>query len=366
MIAAAAATRPYDVVILDLQMPGMDGHELARAIRHEPGNAGLPLILMTSTAQLGQASQAHAVGISGYLKKPVRQAQLYDCLRAVLGARDPAPPGDLGAAPVPTIVTAHSLKEAVGLGRPRVLLAEDNKTNQLAAVRMLEKLGYQVDVAINGLEAVAACRRIDYGIVLMDNQMPEMDGRTATREIRRFELAQGRPPVAIIAVTADAMQGERERSLAAGMNDYLSKPFKAAQLGEILERWAPVLAGVWDLPTDRAIDSRMFDDFRGTGAGANDFVVDLIEAYLSDSTARMADLDEAAARHDAGALQVAAHALKGSSSAVGAAGMAAICDHVESQARTPGLVGLPASLLRLREEYARVRAALRIEQTRAA
>ena len=121
--------------------------------------------------------------------------------------------------------------------RPRVLLAEDNHTNQMAAVRMLEMLGYQVDVAVNGIEAVEACRRVDYGIVLMDNQMPEMDGLTAAREVRTFEQAHGKRPVPIIALTADAMQGDRETCLAAGMNDYLSKPFTAAQLSEVIERW---------------------------------------------------------------------------------------------------------------------------------
>ena len=195
---------------------------------------------MTSSAYQGQASESQAVGIAGYLKKPVRQAQLYDCLRTVLGPPVAAPLADLPAA---RIVTAHSLKEAEALRRPRVLLAEDNKTNQMAAVRMLEKLGYQVDLAVNGVDAVEACRRVDYGIVLMDNQMPGMDGRTATGEIRRRERTEGRPAAVIIALTADAMQGEREKSLAAGMNDYLSKPFKVAQLREMLERWSAPVAG---------------------------------------------------------------------------------------------------------------------------
>ena len=106
----------------------------------------------------------------------------------------------------------------------------------MAAVRMLERLGYQVDVAVNGLEAVAACRAVDYGVVLMDNQMPEMDGLTAAREVRTFELAHGKPPVPIIALTANAMQGDRDKCLAAGMSDYLSKPFKVAQLKQVLER----------------------------------------------------------------------------------------------------------------------------------
>ena len=186
-------------------------------------------------AQRGHAARSEQVGIAAYLTKPVRQSQLYDCLRTVMGP--PYRPSPQTATRPSRIVTAHSLKEAKDLRRPRVLLAEDNQTNQMAAVRMLEMLGYQVDVAVNGIEAVEACRDVDYGIVLMDNQMPEMDGLTATREIRTFELAHGKPPVPIIALTANAMQGDREKCLAAGMNDYLSKPFKVAQLEQVLERW---------------------------------------------------------------------------------------------------------------------------------
>jgi two-component system sensor histidine kinase/response regulator len=235
MIGAASLKRPYDVTILDMQMPGMDGLELAQAIKRDPLNEKMKLILMTSMAQRGHAARSEQVGIAGYLTKPVRQSQLYDCLRTVIGPLSQASPQT--APQTSKIVTAHSLKEAKDLRRPRVLLAEDNQTNQMAGVRMLEMLGYQVDVAGNGIEAVAACREVDYGIVLMDNQMPEMDGLTAAREVRKFELAHGKPPVAIIALTADAMQGDREKCMAAGMNDYLSKPFKVVQLRQILERW---------------------------------------------------------------------------------------------------------------------------------
>ncbi len=226
MIAAASRQRPYDLAILDMQMPEMDGLELAEAIKRDPSNERMKLVLMTSMAQRGHAARSAQAGIAGYLNKPVRQSQLYDCLRTVMGPPSQASPET--ARQAPKLVTAHSLKEADDLRRPRVLLAEDNQTNQMAAVRMLEMLGCQVDVAVNGIEAVDACRKVDYGIVLMDNQMPEMDGLTAARAIRSFELAHGKPPVPIIALTADAMQGDREKCLAAGMNDYLSKPFKVA------------------------------------------------------------------------------------------------------------------------------------------
>jgi two-component system, sensor histidine kinase and response regulator len=264
MIGAAALQRPYDVAILDMQMPGMDGLTLAHAIKRDPTNEKMKLVLMTSVAQRGHAAQSAQAGIDAFLTKPIRQSQLYDCLRTVTGPSLPSS----HTVPTPKMVTARSLKEAKDLRRPRVLLAEDNLTNQMAAVRMLQRLGYQVDVAVNGLEAVAACRAVDYDVVLMDNQMPEMDGFAAAREVRTFELAHGKPPVPIIALTANAMQGDREKCLAAGMSDYLSKPFKVAQLSQVLERWSPRSASVATVPEavphveESAIDSRVLDEFR--------------------------------------------------------------------------------------------------------
>jgi CheY-like chemotaxis protein len=298
LIGAASLRRPYDLAILDMQMPGMDGLELAEAIKRDPANETLKLVLMTSMAQRGHATRSERAGISGYLNKPVRQSQLYDCLRTVMGPASQASPQEAPRAS--RLVTARSLKEAKDLRRPRVLLAEDNQTNQMTAVRMLEMLGYQVDVAVNGIEAVDACRDVDYGIVLMDNQMPEMDGLTATREVRKLELARGKPPVPIIALTAEAMQGDRQKCLAAGMSDYLSKPFKVVQLNEMLERWGQVSPSAGAAPEavaapvvlESAIDSSVFDDFRaiGTGAGADDFVTALIDRDLVEATARMAEV----------------------------------------------------------------------------
>ena len=264
--------------------------------------------------------------------------------------------------------------EGNNLPRRRILLAEDNRTNQMTAVRMLEKLGHQVDVAVNGTEAVEACRQFDYGIVLMDNQMPEMDGLTATRNIRQFEQAHGKPRVPIIALTANAMRGDREMCLAAGMDDYISKPFKAAQLSEMIERWgqgAPspsVALGQDDVPAahqEKAIDSRVFDDFRGTGGGANDFVNSLIDQYLTESALRSAELLSAVGRRDAPALRLAAHSLRGNSSAVGATRLAAICAELEQLARSPTLDGASALAIAFDDEFARVRHALEIERGRA-
>jgi PAS domain S-box-containing protein len=367
--AAAARKRPYDLGILDMQMPDMDGLELARAIKADPANDGLKLVMMTSMAQRGHAAQSEQVGLAGYLTKPVRQSQLYDCLRTVMGPPSPHPPP--AAHQTPRIVTAHSMREAKDLRRPRVLLAEDNQTNQMAAVRMLEMLGYQVDVAVNGIEAVAACRDVDYGIVLMDNQMPEMDGMTAAREIRTLEAARGKPAVPIIALTADAMQGDREKCIAAGMNDYLSKPFKVVQLSEVLERWVqrprsdatPGDSGT-PVPAERAVDTSVFDDFRGPvmSRSANDFVIKLIDDYLAEAARCMTSMRDAVVHGDASGLRTAAHSLKGSSSTMGARRMAALCDELETLARNATLGGAPALVVALDDEFVRVEVALHIEQ----
>ncbi len=369
MIAAAAASRPYDLALLDMQMPDMDGLELAQAIRANPANHTMQLVLMTSMAQRGHAIKSQQAGIAGYLNKPVRQSQLYECLRTVMGPA--APPVTNAVQAAPRLVTTHTLKESAGLRRPRVLLAEDNHTNQMAAVRMLEMMGCQVDVAVNGIEAVDACRTGHYEIVLMDNQMPEMDGITAAREVRKIELAQGRPPVPIVALTADAMQGDREKCLAAGMNDYLSKPFKVVQLREMLDRWSQDSPSSGDAPVEapperegRAIDKTAFDQFRGEGAddSADAFVTLLIEQFQAEAVVRMTTLKDAVDRSDAAVIGQATHSLKGMSSTVGANRMAKICDELGRLAHTATFQDTPAVFAALEKELTRVSAALLLEQ----
>jgi PAS domain S-box-containing protein len=365
MIAAAARQRPYDVAILDMKMPGMDGLDLAEAIRRDPAHEAMKLVLMTSMAQRSHAARSEQVDIAAYLTKPVRQSQLYECLRTVLGSssqtsRDATPQ---------TSTIATFLEEATDLPHPRVLLAEDNHTNQLATVHMLQMLGCQVDLAVNGLEAVEACRAREYGIVLMDNQMPEMDGLAAAREIRKYERAHGTTSVAIIALTANAMQGDREKCLAAGMNDYLSKPFKVVQLRQMLERWghsSPSVSPAPDTfpPFDEAsaIDATVFDEFREAGAGARGFVNQLIDQYLAESTLLMASLKDAVERRDPTALRVTAHSLKGASSTVGANRMAGLCEALVRLARKATCDGAPILVVALNDEFTRVRDALRVEQ----
>jgi two-component system sensor histidine kinase/response regulator len=219
---------PYKLAILDMQMPIMDGLQLARAIKADPDLAPLRLIMLSSFSQRGQVEIAQHAGVAAYLTKPVRQSQLYNGIVTAM-----SPPSE----PQPmTLVTRQSLAEPRAEGRTRVLLAEDNIVNQKLAVRMLEKFGCRVDAVANGREVVEALTRMAYPLIFMDCQMPEMDGYDATAAIRAREtLTGGRIP--IIAMTANALPGDRERCLQAGMDDYVSKPIKVEDLLEMLRKW---------------------------------------------------------------------------------------------------------------------------------
>ena len=224
---AAREGHPYGLAILDLQMPDMDGLALAGAIRSDPAIRSIPIVLLTSWGQPGEVEAARAAGIAGYLAKPVRAGHLLECVAralapagtapALAARRSPPPP------PQPSVV------------RGRILVAEDNAVNQRLIVRLLEKRGYRADVAADGREAILAIAQAPYDLILMDCQMPEMDGFEATQSIRRTERGTERH-IPIIALTANALAGDRDRCLAAGMDDYLTKPIKADDLYAAIER----------------------------------------------------------------------------------------------------------------------------------
>ena len=230
--SAAARGAPYDLAILDLMMPGMDGFELAHAIKSDPLIAAVHLVLLTSFGQRGDGATAREAGVAAYIAKPVRQSQLFQCLVSVVSQSslmtEPAI-ADQAAA----IVTKHTLAETKPMSNKLILLAEDNIVNQKVAVRQLRKLGYRADAVANGQEALEALGRIPYDLVLMDCQMPEMDGYEATAEIRRREGTSKHTP--IVAMTAHALDGDRVKCIAAGMDDYISKPVKPEELGRVLE-----------------------------------------------------------------------------------------------------------------------------------
>ena len=230
---AAGDGQPFDLAIMDMQMPGMDGFELGRTIKADPGLAHTRLVLLTSIGRRGDAKIAHDLGFSGYLTKPVRKSLLYDCLRLVMGRTSTASPAADAEPSSPPLITRHQVAEVQA--QQRLLVVDDNPVNQKVAVKMLEKLGYRVDVASNGKEGLLALARHPYILVFMDCQMPELDGFETTRLIRSKE--QPGPRLPIIAMTANAMDGDREHCLAAGMDDFVSKPVKSADLQRVLTQW---------------------------------------------------------------------------------------------------------------------------------
>jgi PAS domain S-box-containing protein len=237
---AAAVGDPYELALLDMMMPGMNGLELARAIKADPAIASVQLILLTSISQDYDTETMHRHGISAHLTKPVRQSRLYDCIASTLASQS-------GKKPQPVSGSSDSDKANAFLGA-RVLLAEDQPVNQEVARGMVESFGCRVEVVSNGQEALDALSKTPYDLVLMDCQMPELDGYAATRIFREREAqnaknqsgqAQAIRRTPIIAMTAHAMQGDRELCLAAGMDDYISKPFNLDRLFALLKRWLP-------------------------------------------------------------------------------------------------------------------------------
>ena len=219
--AAASEGRPFNIAILDLELPDTNGLELANAITSDPSLGGVRLMLMTSLSQRAQSSTAGQQGIAVQVIKPLRRSQVLDGLtRIAIASGEPAAPRPAAQSRVNAPV---GTRETALIGP--ILVAEDNPINQKVAIRQLEKLGYKADVAGNGREVLEALSRTRYPLVLMDVQMPEMDGFEATAEIRRREGTRHHTP--IIAMTAHTMTGEREKCLQAGMDDYLAKPVRS-------------------------------------------------------------------------------------------------------------------------------------------
>jgi two-component system sensor histidine kinase/response regulator len=237
--AAATEGKPYDLALLDVEMPDMDGFTLAAAIKADPLIAGTGLIVLTSMGQDLRSAELKQLGIGAYLVKPVKQSRLFDCLMSPLWSTPQAGQTAGDTVPVKTFSRDSSEPE---YKKAHILLAEDNFINQKVALRQLRKLHYRADTVANGREVLEALQRIPYDLIFMDCQMPELDGYETTQAIRQREdrpdsPCPWKPPVHIIALTAHAMQGEREKCLAAGMDDYLSKPIRLPELQAALEHW---------------------------------------------------------------------------------------------------------------------------------
>ncbi len=356
--AAATGGEAYDLAILDMQMPGMDGLALAHAITANPTLAAIRLVMLTSVGRSGINAEAREAGIAACLTKPVRQSALYDCLATVI-AETPTPTEETAAvAEIPNARAQTALDHDTAA---LVLLVEDNAVNQRVAARMVENLGYRVAIADNGRSALAALAMGAYAAVLMDCQMPEMDGFAATAAIRQREGAACHTP--IIAMTANAMQGDRERCLAAGMDDYLAKPVRSKDLATVLARWVPVRASgrYAEAPMEGAValDTEVLASLRELQQGTDaDIVREVTALFLADTPPRLDALRQALRRNDLPTIAREAHALKGSCAAVGARQMVGACEELEELVRATNLSEATAALDNLEAAFGRTRAAL--------
>jgi GAF domain-containing protein/CheY-like chemotaxis protein len=354
---AVAEGATFAVVLLDAQMPEVDGFAVAERVGRHPATAGAAILMLSSSGQPGDAARCRELGLAGYLTKPVSQAELWEAICVALGT------------PVPgeTLVTRHMLRER--RGRLRVLLVEDNPVNQKLGARLLEKHGHLVQVADTGHAALARVEAEPFDLVLMDLQMPEMDGFEATAAIRAYEarVAAGsvRPPgegtvaarqpaahLPIIALTAHAMKGDKERCLAAGMDGYLAKPLQAQELYEAIHRLCPDGADA----EHASAPPVNLEAVLGTVEGDRALLAELATLFVQDYRGRLAELRQALAAGDARSAERAAHGLKGAAASLGAVPSRQLASEVERAARERRLVDATAPLGRLELELERVRA----------
>jgi PAS domain S-box-containing protein len=334
---------PFDVAVLDMMMPDMDGLGLAREIRRHRDERRLPLVLLTSLGRMPQAESARAFAVQ--LAKPVKASQLYNALLRALAGQTQEPQGEKGSD------AARPARSPL-----RILLAEDNAVNQKVALRLLDQLGYRADVVENGLEVLDALERRPYDVVLMDVQMPRLDGLDASRRIRaRWRDDEG---PRIIAMTANAMPEDREACFAAGMDDYLAKPIRREELTVALSRLRPIarVAAAGANGVGESLDAGAVADLKELGG--DDFLAEIIDTFLDDAPALVASLRTSCERDDAEELRRAAHSLKSNGRTFGAHEFADLCRELEDRAKRGELDGASELVERIEEAYEALTGAL--------
>jgi two-component system sensor histidine kinase/response regulator len=352
--AAVEAGRMFDLGVLDLNMPGMDGIELASLLKADPSTRAMTLFLLSSSGERLGAAESHLRGFAGSLVKPVRQSELFDCLITSLN----------DGVPRSTRPATDQAEKAEMMGM--ILLVEDNKMNQLVGSKVLAKLGFHFDIANHGGEAVRAVKAGSYDAILMDCQMPEMDGYEATGEIRRMEGTARHTP--IIAMTAAAMDGDREICLAAGMDDYITKPVRLDVVAEVLERWVtqPAPPGAAADPATSSsenavpevLDRSQIELLRSLDDGEGAVLGEIIDQYLIQTAEGREELVRVVGEGDVHALERAAHGIRGASANVGASVLAGVCAEMEMQGHAEQIDGAPQLVEKFDLEFARVRDAL--------
>ncbi len=349
---AEAAGLPFDAALLDHEMPDCDGAELGKRIKAQEALAPTRLILLSSSGQVSDGPRFAALGFAGYLLKPVTQSTLTDCLRLVLAGQN-----SVGTTPADSIITAQRLHRQRVRGKRDILLAEDNVVNQTVARRLLERLGYRVEVADNGNMAVQMWQAGRYDLILMDCQMPRLDGYEATGEIRRLESGTRRIP--IVALTAHALTGSEKACIDAGMDDFLSKPIDRAKLEACLERHLAV-------PGDTSVrGSAGVDVFNALPATPVDWAAlilltgdeqsarDLATQYLETGRSNLEIITDALAQGNTDTLSKNAHEIRGASANVHARSSLIAAERLESAAKAGNRAQLATLTLDLQREFAR-------------
>jgi CheY-like chemotaxis protein/HPt (histidine-containing phosphotransfer) domain-containing protein len=339
------------IALLDIIMPDVDGAELARKIKGSQDICGTRLVALSSLGEVADTARLKEIGFVEYLSKPLRQSELRDCLARVMAT---GPESDQRIEPL--VGTGAVVTESIKQGAI-VLIAEDNMTNQQVALGILKKLGYRADAVANGREAIEALKRIPYDVVLMDCQMPEMDGFEATRQIRSGESGVLRPDIPVIALTAHAMQADRERCLESGMNDYVTKPIRPAVLSEALQKWLMKARDDTDHGTKptggpippsstRESDVLVFDkaEFLERIMGDEELGKVIVEGFLEDIPRQILSLGAFLDQRDVDQAIRQAHTIKGAAANVGGKGVQSVAYEIEKAAkagdhdRTTGLM----------------------------
>ena len=363
---ATQAGVPYQLVILDMNMPDMNGLQVAQAIQVDPGIASSRLIMLTSTYMSGNAEERTQAGILRCVNKPIRQSELREVITWALTA-------DVAAKVVTGAASATAPASQAGNLHGRVLLAEDNPVNQEVAKAMLGSLGLELEIANNGEEALALAAKQDFDIILMDCHMPVMDGYQATAALREREAAGARR-LPVVALTANAMDGDRNQCLAAGMDDYLSKPYTKKQLQQILSRWlqaapaetekpggaSPQTAAVaatsaTTSPVEPAIDMKVLDQYREFDpSGGLSLAHQIMQVYRDSSGETVQQVERAIAEGDAETMRRSAHTLKSSSANVGAMALSSLFKQLEMLGKEARLDEAAPLFDAARQEYGRV------------
>lgn len=332
----------FDVAILDMNMPEMNGLTLAQEIRRKPGYQDLPIILLSSLGK-PESQQIEKLKFSAILTKPIQQAQLYDIMVRILTKKPIKVTQSVAHKDLMTLADRHPL---------RILVAEDITVNQDVIRLQLEKLGYLADIVSNGLEVLEALQRQTYDVILMDVRMPEMDGLTTASRLQQDYPPEQRPK--IIAMTADAMQGDREKCLEVGMDDYLAKPVRLEDLRRVLSQITPLCVET------NVLDPKILEALQAmAGKRAPKLLVELINHYLEDSSLRIKAIATSIQENDTTSLWQSVHALRSSSLQLGAKSFATLCQEIETNVRSGNLNSINEKVLILETEYNQVCKALK-------